>query len=176
MATTDTSVQQLIINKLTKAQYDAITPSETELYFVTDDAGISLADVIAALGYTPYNSNNPAGYITASALSDYEQTTNKVTSITSSSTDTQYPSAKCIYDNLVAKVEAGTAANIINVTKAGTVNPITINNVANATSANSIITKDGTTAYQWIGTTAQYNTALNNGTITNTTLCIITDD
>jgi hypothetical protein len=106
MATTDTPVQQLIVNKLTKAQYDAITPSDTELYFVTDDAGISSADVIAALGYTPYNSSNPAGYITGITSSDVttalgytpENANNKVTSISASSTDTQYPSAKCVYD------------------------------------------------------------------------------
>lgn len=30
----------------------------------------------------------------------FERTSNKVTSISSSSTDTQYPSAKCVYDNL----------------------------------------------------------------------------
>ena len=137
MATTDTPVQQLIINKLTKAQYDAITPSDTELYFVTDDAGISSADVIEALGYTPYNSSNPAGYITgisssdvitalgytpynstnpdgyitASALSGYEQTTNKVTSITSSSTDTQYPSAKAVYTATNANATAISTIN-----------------------------------------------------------------
>ena len=35
---TDETVSNLIINKLTKAQYDAITtPSETELYIVTDE-------------------------------------------------------------------------------------------------------------------------------------------
>ena len=38
MATTDTDVQQLVINKLTKQQYDAIaTKSPTELYMVTDE-------------------------------------------------------------------------------------------------------------------------------------------
>ena len=37
MATTDTDVSQLVINKLTKQQYDAIaTKSPTELYAVTD--------------------------------------------------------------------------------------------------------------------------------------------
>lgn len=37
MAATETSVQQLKINKLTQAQYEGITtPSATELYFVTD--------------------------------------------------------------------------------------------------------------------------------------------
>lgn len=34
-----------------------------------------------------------------------ESTTNKVTSLSSSSTDTQYPSAKCVYD-LVGNVES----------------------------------------------------------------------
>lgn len=37
-------------------------------------------------------------------LTGFEQTSNKVTSISSSSTDTQYPSAKCVYD-LVGDVE-----------------------------------------------------------------------
>lgn len=39
-------------------------------------------------------------------LTGYEQTSNKVTSISSSSTDTQYPSAKCVYDELVDKQDA----------------------------------------------------------------------
>lgn len=34
-----------------------------------------------------------------------ESTTNKVTSLSSSSTDTQYPSAKCVYD-LVGNIES----------------------------------------------------------------------
>jgi len=33
--------------------------------------GISSSDVTTALGYTPYNSSNPAGYITSSALTPY---------------------------------------------------------------------------------------------------------
>ena len=37
MATTDTSVPQVIVNKLTKAQYDAATKSPTEFYAVTDE-------------------------------------------------------------------------------------------------------------------------------------------
>lgn len=39
------------------------------------------------------------------SLSGYEVTTNKVTSLSSSSTDTEYPSAKCVYD-LLGDVEA----------------------------------------------------------------------
>ena len=34
---TDKLVQNLIINKMTKAQYESIEPSDTELYFITDD-------------------------------------------------------------------------------------------------------------------------------------------
>lgn len=47
---------------------------------------------------------NDSGYITSSALTGYEQTSNKVTSISSSSTDAQYPSAKCVYD-IVGDIE-----------------------------------------------------------------------
>ena len=35
-------------------------------------------------------------------FSGYEQLTNKVTLISSSSTDTQYPTAKCVYDKIAA--------------------------------------------------------------------------
>lgn len=52
MTTTDTTVSNLIINKLTQVQYEAITtPSDTELY-LTDEA-LTASDVTTALGYTP---------------------------------------------------------------------------------------------------------------------------
>ena len=54
---TSTQVDDLKINKLTKQQYEGITPSNTELYFVTDDSGITSSDVTTALGYTPVNSD-----------------------------------------------------------------------------------------------------------------------
>ena len=40
-----------------------------------------------------------------SKVDDKEDTSNKVTTLSSSSTDTQYPSAKCVYD-LVGNVES----------------------------------------------------------------------
>ena len=40
-----------------------------------------------------------------SKVDDKEDTSNKVTTLSSSSTDTQYPSAKCVY-NLVGDVES----------------------------------------------------------------------
>ena len=39
----------------------------------------------------------------------YEQTANKVTSLSAQSTDTQYPSAKCVYD-IVGDIETLLAA------------------------------------------------------------------
>lgn len=51
--TTQTTVSDLKINKLTSAQYASITPSNTELYFITDDSGITSSDITTALGYTP---------------------------------------------------------------------------------------------------------------------------
>ena len=41
---------------------------------------------------------NDSGFITSSALSGYQTTSNLVTSVSSSSTDSQYPSAKLFYD------------------------------------------------------------------------------
>lgn len=69
---TETTVQNLKINKLTKAQFDTITPSATEAYELTD----------------------------LSSILDGKQTiSNLVTSVSASSTDAQYPSAKLYYDN-----------------------------------------------------------------------------
>jgi hypothetical protein len=81
MTTTDTTVNNLIINTMTQAQYSQITPSANELYLVTDST-ITSSEVTTALGYTP------------------ESTSNKVTSISSSSTDTEYPSAKSVVELL----------------------------------------------------------------------------
>ena len=64
----DTNVENLIINKLTRAQYESIAnPDPTQFYFITDEV-ISSADVISALGYTPYNATNPNGYISSAAI------------------------------------------------------------------------------------------------------------
>ena len=65
MATTETSVTQLKINKLTKAQYDSITtPSATELYFVKDEA-IDYNDLI-----------NTPNLATVATTGDYEDLIN----------------------------------------------------------------------------------------------------
>ena len=100
--------QASISNLPISANYDSLNCGKNlEISFT----GIDSTDVTTALGYTPYNSTNPDGYITASALSGYEQTTNKVTSITSSNTDTQYPSAKAVYTATNANATAISTIN-----------------------------------------------------------------
>lgn len=54
---------------------------------------------------------------TASAL--YELVSNKVTSLSNASTDTQYPSAKCVYDSLTYKQDSSTAVTHTASTAAG---------------------------------------------------------
>lgn len=60
---------------------------------------------------------NDAGYITSSAISGLESTTNKTTTIDETSTDDQYPSAKAVYDAIEASgggggIPIGTVTNI----------------------------------------------------------------
>ena len=66
---------------------------------VVESETVTLATVATSGDYDDL-SNKPTGL---------ELTSNKVTSISSSSTDTQYPSAKCVYD-LVGNVESLLAA------------------------------------------------------------------
>ena len=58
----------LVLNLLRKNQYTGTTPSDDELYLVTDDVGITSGDVTNALGYTPYNATNPNGFINSTQV------------------------------------------------------------------------------------------------------------
>ena len=128
---TSTTVNNLKINKLTKAQYDDIqNPSETELYLVEESIDttptngsenpVSSGGVYTALSgkadssslatvATSGSYNDLSNTPTIPDVSGKEDKTNKVTSLSSSSTDTQYPSAKCVYD-LVGNIETLLAA------------------------------------------------------------------
>lgn len=67
--------------------------------------GVSTYTQLPEIGASP----DLSAYVTKTELqtdlADYEEKENKVTSLSSSSTDTQYPSAKCVYD-LVGDVES----------------------------------------------------------------------
>ena len=73
--TTDTTVLNLIINTMTAAQYSQITPSATELYFVTDEA-ITSSDVTTALGYTPTSPANVDGQWVSSIVKIVDSVSN----------------------------------------------------------------------------------------------------
>lgn len=64
----DTKVARLSV-KPTAGTYTKVTINGEGL--VTTGASLSSTDVTTALGYTPYNSTNPSGYITATALEPY---------------------------------------------------------------------------------------------------------
>ena len=50
---TETSVTELKINKLTQAQYDALTPSDTELYYITDADAITIDNALSSTSTNP---------------------------------------------------------------------------------------------------------------------------
>jgi len=69
---------------------------------LTDDSGGSVT-VDSAMSSTSENPvQNKVIYV---ALNNKQDTSNLVTSISSSSTDAQYPSAKCVYD-IVGDIES----------------------------------------------------------------------
>lgn len=82
-------------------------------------SGIDSTDVITALGYTP------------------EDSANKILTISVSSTDTQYPSAKAVYDELVKKQNSNTAVIHPVTTAVGdTTTPVYIDGNGNAVALN----------------------------------------
>ena len=89
------------------ANTDTVTTSEVTLATVATSGSYNDLSDKPTIPTVPTNISaftNDSGYITSSALTGYEQTSNKVTSISSSSTNTQYPSAKCVYD-IVGDIE-----------------------------------------------------------------------
>jgi len=178
MATTETSVTQLKINKLTKAQYDGITtPSNTELYFVKDEA-IDYNDLV-----------NTPNLATVAISGDYEDLTNlpqiaqpnwNQTDSTQidyiknkpdipTTTDSVISGSNAAltsggaYTNLISDITSN-GNNILKVTKNGVTNNIIIDNVTTAT--NAINATTATTASKLGSTTVGGTTTpiyLNNG-------------
>ena len=75
----------LTINKMTKAQFNNITPNPDEVYLITDDNGLTQSDIITALGYTPANANsigNATITITQGGVSKGTFTTNQTSNAT----------------------------------------------------------------------------------------------
>ena len=100
-----TRLVDLVLNLLRKDQYAAADENPDELYLVTDDAGITGADVTGALGYVPYNgTTNPNHYATVSSLPTVGNGTirikqdNKIQQFTVNQTATQLISLNGLYD------------------------------------------------------------------------------
>lgn len=86
-----------------------------------------------------------------------EVSSNKVTSISASSTDTQYPSAKCVYDNLTGKqstLVSGTNIKTINNNSLLGSGNISVGTVTGSSlTANNIILGNGSSAIKSSGKT-----------------------
>lgn len=83
---------QVFVYKLTKTSGWSVTTREAS------------SKVVAGSGLTSSYSNDILTLSLQTSMDTKEDKTNKVTSLSSSSTDTQYPSAKCVYD-LVGDIE-----------------------------------------------------------------------
>jgi len=83
-----------------------VSPDANTLYLIDDDGSGGNANIV----HLEDESEMPASpdpdtlYVIDESSVTFEQTSNKVTSLSSSSTNTQYPSAKCVYD-IVGDIE-----------------------------------------------------------------------
>lgn len=82
-----------ISSSSTNTQYPSAKAVYDELQTKADTADIPTATS---------DLTNDSGFLTSQDISGKENTSNKVTSMSSSSTDTQYPSAKAVYDAISA--------------------------------------------------------------------------
>lgn len=77
--------------------------------------GINSSDVTTALGYTPYNSTNPDGFITSSALAPYALSSSLATVATSGDYDdlTNKPTIPTVSDATITFTQGGTTKGTI---------------------------------------------------------------
>lgn len=124
----------------------------TNISAFTNDAGyitgINSSDVTAALGYTPYNSTNPDGFITSSALAPYALSSSLATVATSGDYDdlTNKPTIPTVNDATITFTQGGTTKGTITLNQssdatialdAGGGGSITVDQVYDGTSANA---------------------------------------
>ena len=141
MATTDTKVSQLIINKLTQAQYDGITtPSSTELYFVDDGKTYVTTDMLAQVATT----------------GSYIDLSNKPTNVSAFANDAGYLTSIPM-----------ASANDLGGIKVGTGLSIDANGVLSATGSSAVDWSDITNkpSFATVATSGSYNDLFNKPTI-----------
>lgn len=103
--------EQIAISKrvhLTDESDMPASPDSNTLYLIDDDGsgGGGNANIVHLEDESemPANPDPDTLYAIDETPGAFEETANKVTSLSSSSTNTQYPSAKCVYD-LVGDIE-----------------------------------------------------------------------
>lgn len=82
------------------------SPDSNTLYLIDDDGTGGNANIVHLEDESemPVSPDEDTLYVIDESDVTFEQTSNKVTSLSSLSTNTQYPSAKCVYD-LVGDIE-----------------------------------------------------------------------
>lgn len=88
-----------------------VSPDASTLYLIDDDGSGGNANIVHLTSESemPASPESDTLYVINESAVTFEQTSNKVTSLSASSTDTQYPSAKCVYD-IIGNVESLLAA------------------------------------------------------------------
>ena len=166
---------------------DNISELNNNVGYIT---GITSSDVTTALGYTPYNSSNPSGYITSSALTPYALSASLATVATSGSYNDllNKPTIPTVNDATLTITQGGvskgtfTANSPTDVTialDAGGGSSLTAGVGIDIT--NDVISVDGvkdqrntsTAIKTWTGTKAQYDAIVSKDA---NTLYNITDD
>lgn len=100
----------LLTQKSAVAGTEKIPVSDTQ-YLTPDQIAVQKRVYLEDESDMPATPDADTLYLIEEPNATYEQTSNKVTSLSSSSTDTQYPSAKCVYDNLATKQKTITVSS-----------------------------------------------------------------
>lgn len=184
----DTDVKQLIINQLTKEQYNSLKDnnqlSNTELYIITDDKHLTDEELIEILktkqdklttsGVLSIDENN----VLSIDLTDYytKTETDSLLDNKANKSETGY-SIEYIGTDLILKDKDGNTLSTAKITSNPEVDKISISyNKDNNLQSIGEITKRETPKYTWIGTTAEYEQALQDGNIIDEyTEILITD-
>lgn len=87
------------------------SPDASTLYLIDDDGSGANIVHLEDESDMPASPDQDTLYVIDETPGAFEETANKVTSLSSSSTNTQYPSAKCVYDNLATKQKAITVSS-----------------------------------------------------------------
>ena len=100
----------LLTQKSSLAGTEKIPVSDTN-YVTPDQIAVRKRVFLEDESNMPESPDANTLYLIEEAPVTYEQTSNKVTSLSSNSTDTQYPSAKCVYDGLATKQKSITVSS-----------------------------------------------------------------